>query len=72
MIVRRRTLKVVPPGLDGPRERGRERRGVDSLVKFLAWCVHLYTATIDAGGPLVPATTNLREAMGRSFDCGPG
>jgi len=37
-------LKVVPPGVEVERHREGERRGVDSLVKFVAWCVHLYTA----------------------------
>jgi phosphatidylcholine synthase len=40
MIVRRRALKVVSHGA----EAGRVRPAVDSLVKFVAWCVHLYTA----------------------------
>src|SRR5215218_3140292 len=40
MIVRRRVLKVVPPG----HVLERERRQIDGLVKFVAWCVHLYTA----------------------------
>src|SRR4051794_14010093 len=40
MIVRRRVLKLVPHGA----EANHQRPGVDSLVKFVAWCVHLYTA----------------------------